>query len=448
MAAAMARPKPKKTKRTDQPLLDQLEDQSDEQLVKLDTEAVKRIRVAYKAVRLKRRRGPQTRSDTHSEKEVEAKNRGMDVDRLISGFRLFGKKDEDLQPVRDAIAAAEAWFKNKRYTRWYDEPGVRLVKKGRPTLDGEYEIIDDRETDDNTHLIVYADEEGKHQRTMLTQEEHERRVTNLYLEWKTRMEALIATVRTEVAALAAKWPSVIRRQLKALGTRAKPEHFNFNPVDVYDVVLNHFNIECDPELAILDPRGLQAEMDYRDEMYRATVARERQEDMEAAVRQLNSFAKAMSERWLLDGQYEIVVRKTQRSGKVVVTFLKDRKEETVILEAEEVAERVSLDDKPRKFNNATVAKLFAMRDQIRINKDEDGITSPESEALLGMLDKLLEGHDPASLAEELRGNEGLKQAKMNSAVAIIATALDSRELRPRRALLRGVLIGSLRDKAT
>jgi len=423
-------------------------EETPEETAVVDAEAIRLVHLYYKAVRLRRRRGPQTKSCSEAQKVATARALGTDSD-LILSTKLFDKREPKIKILRETIAEVERWWMDSRFTLYYDEPGMRLLKKGHPVLDGETKIISDTVREDGSHEIRYErDREGSARvvREVLDAEEFLRRVQSPFRYFKEEMLKKIADVRQAARDLKAVWPQVVERQRDRLKSAFNEAHYAFDPEQTYDVEITFPTIEVDAELAELDPETYREEVKRREEVALASVARERQRQAETLLLILNNMAKALSERELLDDMYEVTFKRELAGGGVEVCHLVDHKEKITTVAAGEVSKRIKLDAKRRKFNNSTMSRIFAQLQEARQRRDELSIRSPELDAVIASLEKMLERRDVETFAEDIRREDVDRDQVQATAIQIAGQILDMSEMAPRRRVLQGALVAQLRAK--
>lgn len=442
--------------------------------------AASKVQQKYRGVRLARRSMPYSRKVSAAQKAEAAKLFNMSSDGLSMSKRLFDAKEPAVKEVRAAVSAVNAWFRDRRYTLPWDEPGVRQLKKGCSMLDGEFEIIQDSPNGPSDHLIRYKGSDGRIRTTIVLGEDYEGRVMTGFQFFRSELLRRIETVRKMARRLAMEMPAIKERQRKKLGSTFNPADYDFDAENAFDVEIAWPSLHPDPELASLDPEAFAEEQKRLQEMHVRAVRAEKSEMAENMIKMLDGLALALSDRRLLDGEHEVLftrqvnegfwgIRKGSgskvkeyvedsfeeleqetvvRPGDVIVTFRRNNKEEQLLLHADEVRSRIALDDKKRKFNDSTATRIFVALEEADARAKELGITSDGLESAFGKIRRMVRGDDINTFANSLRSNEDRRVQVMAAAAQIATQMFDMAEVAPRRTIIRKQLKAETLREAT
>ena len=427
------------------------ENQQQEEGTTQETQAAEKIRMLYKGVRLiKKKTLASSKQASAEQKKKAADAMGTDPTRISLSTKLHDKNEPRVKAFRKAIADVNAWFHDPNYTLPWPEPTIRQVKKGRVMLDGEHEVIEDTKRDTGEHEVkfrVYVEGAARVRRIVIDQDEYKRRVQSAFQRFKAEGLRLIAIVKREARALAAEMPRIIERQRAKLKNAFNASDYEFDP-DACSMEISFPPLMPDPELAEIDEESFREEHERYERLQIETVRLERQRMAEQMIGWLDGLALALSQRELLDKEYEVISKRNLDGGVEVTYRNSERKEEVALLLPSEVKRRLSMDDKPRKFNNATASRLFSAVEEAKSRKEELGIASPALDTAITQLQRMLRSENAETLPEALRTDPAFAGQVQDRCVAIAGALFESSEIAPRRAILRRQMVHpKLRESA-
>jgi hypothetical protein len=148
----------------------------------------------------------------------------------------------------------------------------------------------------------------------------------------------------------------------------------------------------------------------------------------------------LSRRELLDGAYEVLYKVTQPNGDLSIRHKDDAGKETeTLVEKAAIEDRVRVDERPRKFNDVTAARIFSAIDEAEQRKNELGLSSPGLDSAFQHVRNMVRGEDARSFPDALRSNPDTRARTERACVEIATHILAQAEIRPRRLILRGRL---------
>ena len=416
------------------------ENQQQEEGTVQETQAAEKIRMLYKGVRLlKKKTLASSRQASAEQKKTAADAMGTDPARISLSTKLHDKNEPRVKAFRKAIADVNAWFHDPNYTLPWPEPTIRQVKKGKVMLDGEHEVIEDNKRPDGSYEVkfrTFVDGTARVRRIVIDQDEHKTRVQSAFQRFKAEGVRLITIVKREARALAAEMPRIIERQRAKLKNAFNASDYEFDP-DACTMEISFPALMPDPELAEIDEESFREERERYERLQIETVRLERQRMAEQMIGWLDGLALALSQRELLDKEYEIISKTATENGWTKIVYKDaDRKEAEVELTAADLKRRLSVDDKPRKFNNATASRLFSAVNEAKSRKEELGITSPALDTAITQLQRMLRSENAETLPEALRTDPAFATQVQDRCVAIASSLFESSEIAPRRAIIR------------
>ena len=405
-----------------------------------EAQAVEKISVLYKGVRLKKKSMPYSKEVSDTQKKVAAKALDTSQDSISMSKKLFDSAEPKVKAVRKAVAEVNAWFNSASYTLPWPDKGIRLVKKGAALLDNEHVVVEDTRREDGTWETKYrvmVEGKSRIRRVIIDRDEHKARVQTAFQRFKHELLQRILRVKQAARDLAADMPAIIERQRGKMRGTFNINDYAFDAETAYNVEVSFPSLMPDSELAEIDPETFAEERERFQREQLEAVRREKVRMAEQLIGWLDGLALALSRRELLDKEHEVIAKKEIAGGEIEITYRDaDRKEQRVTLGPAAAARRLSVDDKPRKFNNGTASRLFVAVQEAKQRKEELGITSPELDTALDKVAKMVRNENAATLSESLRTDEDYRAKVEQRCVDIVSELFESSDLVPRRAILR------------